>query len=122
MIEENFQGHGYVAQLQIVFPELTRSGHVSFTVEDLVSKISRSFMEALSPFSGSEFGEVLANFNYQRDDLLPPFWFWNSSLCFYQYSYSSGIEALESQRLGERRYGTVIEAGNHIVCLKNQKS
>ncbi|KAJ4978625.1 hypothetical protein NE237_009405 [Protea cynaroides] len=52
--KEIFRGHGYADQLQIVLGELTRLGHVSAIAEDLVTKISRSFTDALSLLSSNK--------------------------------------------------------------------
>ncbi|KAJ4979421.1 hypothetical protein NE237_010201 [Protea cynaroides] len=65
--EEIFRGRGYAAQLQIVLRELTRSGQVTATAEDLVTKISRSFTEALSPLSCCESGKVPVSSDCQLD-------------------------------------------------------
>ncbi|KAJ4979719.1 hypothetical protein NE237_010499 [Protea cynaroides] len=65
--EEIFRGRGYANQLQIIFGELIRSDHVSVTVKDLVTKISRSFTEALSQLSSNESGKVPANSDCQQD-------------------------------------------------------
>ncbi|XP_043725874.1 WRKY DNA-binding transcription factor 70-like [Telopea speciosissima] len=62
LIEELVKGRGFAAQLQLVLhQQLTgSSGHVSATEEDLVTKILRSFTEALSILSYSESGKVPA--------------------------------------------------------------
>ncbi|XP_042514380.1 probable WRKY transcription factor 38 [Macadamia integrifolia] len=61
VIKELVQGHEFAAQLQLVLNELTESGHDSATAKDLVTKILRSFMEALSILSYTESSKVPAS-------------------------------------------------------------
>ncbi|XP_042514381.1 uncharacterized protein LOC122089031 [Macadamia integrifolia] len=58
VIGELVQGREFAAQLQLVLHDLTGSGHDSATAKDLVTKVLRSFTEALTILSYTESGQV----------------------------------------------------------------
>ncbi|XP_042514379.1 WRKY DNA-binding transcription factor 70-like [Macadamia integrifolia] len=61
MMEELVRGREFATQLQLVLHELTGSGHDSAMAKDLVTKILRSFTEALAILSYTKSGEVPAS-------------------------------------------------------------